>query len=80
MCPFMKQDSIRLLAARLNLSAESVSVWFIRKRARLREKFWEGNCSLKVTILFLKFCYCVWLHLTVKNKIHVSSWKSICTL
>ena len=55
--PFMHKKAMGLLAARLNLSAESVSNWFIRKRTRLRERFLQGNSPFKVTNVFL-LCYC----------------------
>ena len=46
--PYMKTHQRRVLAARLNLSEDSVLYWFLRTRTRLRERFLEGNIVLRL--------------------------------
>ena len=41
--PYMRGKQLRVLAARLKLSENFTLSWFLRRRAKLRKKFLEGN-------------------------------------
>ena len=46
--PFMSGKAMRLLTARLNLSTDCTSYWFLRRRAKLRERFLEGDVVIRL--------------------------------
>ena len=46
--PFKYGKRIRLLAARLNLSTDCISYWFLRRRAKLKERFLEGDVVIRL--------------------------------
>ena len=46
--PFVSGKQMTELAARLNLSEDSTSYWFMRRRAKLREMFLEGDLVIRL--------------------------------